>query len=425
MSQEAKNPWTTSDERPHDLSMQEWWCLESFFKTIKDKKKWCIRAYFWECEKKSKKTLSIFDFSLFDLTKGNNIIYNTRRSELLEKAKDRFDIRYEDSFIQGEYPNYKMIFNDKKNDILLKVDSHADSLPHWIANEATNGWLPMGLGVFRYGFIPKNKITGTLHINNKVYKLRGHGYFEHVWGDFLYKNPLGTIFSFKKTFSTYINLIKWWHKNNKIKLPNSIVFSSENNPLSNDWAWAIFENGWTIFYGNILFWIMEGPATGILILSKDGRNYIEFGKIWFKYNKIRHSKEFDCVYPSDIEIIAQNKKEKLHLNFKMTTKSRELIERFPKNRHWIGLTVNETPGKIDGYYYNDKEKIKLKGYCKIEPHRQISRFGHNRLKVDFIYPPKGMGINSELISNYLKKKINMSIRLDKFPPIKFQIQKNV
>jgi len=423
MSQKLKNPWTTADERPHDFSMQEWWCIESFFKTVEDKKEWSIRAYFWECEKKSKKSLSIFDFSLFDLTEGKNVIYNTRRLTLLEKAKERFDIRYEDSYIQGQYPNYKMFFNDKKNNILLRINYHADALPHWIAKDATNGWLPMGMGVYRYGFIPKNIITGTIQINKKTYKLKGQGYFEHVWGDFLYKDPVGGFFGLKKTFLTYIKLISWWYQNNKIQLPKSIMLCSENNPLSNDWAWAVFENGWTIFYGNILFWVMEGPAMGILILSKDGKNYTEFGNIWFKYKKIRYSKEFDCVYPSEIQLIAQKNKEKLHLNFKMLSKSRELIERFPDSRHWLGLIVNETPGEINGYYHDGKEKIKLKGFCKIEPHRQISRFGHNTLKADFIYPPKGFGIKTELISNYFKKKINMSIRLDKFPYIKFQIQK--
>jgi hypothetical protein len=423
MNNEVKNPWTTADERSHDFSTQEWWCVESFFKTIENKKEWSIRAYFWECEKKSKKKSSIFDFSLFDLTKGKHVIYHARRSTLLEKLNDRFDIRYEDSFIRGKYPNYEMYFNDIKNNIILKINYHADALPHWVAKEATNGWLPMGFGFYRYGFIPKNIITGTIQINKKTYNLKGQGYFEHVWGDFLYRNPIGITFSLKQTILTYAKLIRWWHQNNKIRLPKSIMLSTENNPLGNDWVWALFENGWTVFYGNILFWIMEGPATGILILSKNGRNYTEFGNIWFKYKKTRNSKEFDYIYPSNIELIAQKDKEKLHLCFKMTSESREFIERFSDDKHWLGLVVNESPGKVEGYYYDGNKKIKLNGFCKIEPHRQISRFGHNTLKVDFIFPPNGVGINTELISNYFKKKINMSISFDLIPHIRFRIQK--
>jgi len=423
MNKERNNPWKIEDEKAHTFSTQEWWCLESFFDSIEDKKKWCLRAYLWEWTENSKKNWSLFNFTLFDLTTKKHIKYNPRRATLLEKAKDRFDVRFEDSFIRGRYPIYEMYFKDKKNNLSLKINYQAEALPHWVAQEATKGWLPMGLGLFRYGFIPKGLTSGTIQTNNKSFSLRGKGYFEHVWGDFSFKKPLNISFSLKKIISIYAKLFGWWRYNNRIHIPKSIMLSTENNPFGNDWAWALFENGWTIFYGNILFWVMEGPATGILILSKDGKNYTEFGNIHFKYKKIRYAKDYDFVYPSKIELTAQKGKEKLFLCLEMTSKSREFVERYSGGKYWLGLVVCETPGKIEGYYSDGSKKVRLSGVCKMEPQRQISRLGHNTMKVDLILPPNGVGLYTELSSHFLKKKINVLIRLVPNPSFGFRSQR--
>ena len=215
-----------------------------------------------------------------------------------------------------------------------------------------------------------------------------------------------------------MKLFRWRFHNSKIKIPKSIKFSTENNPLGYDWAWALFDNGWSLFYGNALFWIMEGPAFGTIILTKDGKNYKEFGNIQFRYNKIKYSNNYDFYYPVELNLKAELGNEKLQLNFKMETNAGEYTHRFTGDDYFLGFVICEAPGIVDGFYFDCKKEIKLNGICKIEPQRQVSRVGHNSLKIDFLKPPKGVGITMDFDSHYFKKKIKTNIQLAPIPKIK-------
>ena len=325
----------------------------------------------------------------------------------LETKSDRFEIKYNDCFIKGAYPKYDMRFIDNENNIQLDMSYSALSLP-------------MGLGMYRYGFIPKNAITGNITINGKKYKIVGEGYFEHIWGDFLYDDPLANLSEIKKIIPVYLKLIFWWLENHRLKIPESLNLCSDNNPFGYDWAWGLFDNGWTIYYGNFLFWLTKGPVMGTLILTKDGENYEEFSNINFKYNKVKQSKNYDFDYPTEFEIEAKNDKDILHLRFKMTTEAREYVSKFTKKKYWRGFVICEAPGIVEGYYSDGKNKIKLKGKAKIEPQRQISIIGHNSLNIKFIKPPKGVGLSISLNSYYLNKKINALIQIAPKLKIKFK-----
>jgi hypothetical protein len=281
----------------------------------------------------------------------------------------------------------------------------------------------MGLGSYRYGFIPYGNLSGTIRIDEKKYTVVGKGYYEHVWGNFSYTNPFRNLSEYKKTLSTYAKLIGWQITGSKVKIPKSIALSTGNNPLSFDWAWALLDNGWSIFYGNALFWIMKGPVFGTLILTKDGKTYHEFKKISFRYNKTRYAKGHGFYYPTDFELTSETKKEKLHLRFKMENDSGEYIRRFNNGKIYVGYSIIEAPGVIEGFYSCRKEKIKLTGICKIEIQRQISRFGHNMLKLDFLLPPKGVGITVDFDSHFLEKKISAKVQLAPSPKIKFNIKR--
>lgn len=418
-----KNPWTTEDECEHFPSVLEWWCGISFFETIEDKKKWCFKCTFTQWSEKTG-IGSIFHSTLVDQDKDKQYPhYSRNEKDKLKSSKNELQISYDDSFVRGSYPNYEIYCHDNENDIILDLKYHSDVLPHWIAQDLTNGYLPMGLGTFRYGFIPKNHITGSIKIKGKNFKIKGQGYFEHVWGDFFYNNPISSIGELRKSMPTYTKLIGWWLHNHRIKIPDSLTFTSENNPFGYDWAWALFDNGWTLFYGNIMLWLMEGPAAGILVFSKDGKHYSEFSNINFKYNNIRRSDIYDFIYPSEMEITAKNGKEKLHLIFKMTTQTREYVSRFPQAKFWKGFVICESSGVVNGYYQDGDKKTKLSGLCKLEPQRQISVLGHNQLKVDFIKPPKGVGISLDLDSHFLKKKISVKLQLTPSFKLKFRSDK--
>jgi len=423
MNSKEINPWTPEDEREHFPSIMEWWCAIAFFRTIENNKKWSFKGSFTEWFEKPK-TGSVMSMTLFDQDTGKHIIYGSRNGkDKLESANDRFYVKYEDSLIEGTYPKYKIYFNDKENNIKFNINYEAEALPHWIAQDITGGWLPMGLGFYRYGFIPKCKVSGTMVTSDKTYQIEGNGYFEHVWGSIKYYDTLENLSGLKKSLSIYSKLIGWWIRNHKIRIPKSIEFSTENNPLGYDWAWALLDNGWMIFYGNIMFWLSEGPIAGTLILSKDGKTYTEFCNVHFKYNKTKYSETYDFYYPTELEAIATKGKEKLHLKFKMTGECREYESRFSKGKYWLGFVICEAPGVVDGYYFDGEKKTKLSGICKIEPQRQASVVGHNSLRLEFTKPPNGVGISFELDSHYFKKKVFFKIQLAPCPNIKINFKK--
>ena len=418
------NPWTSEDEKEHPTSAMEWWCIEGFLKTVDGKRKWNIKVALNEWQTKDKKIGSNFVMTIFDLNNKQVFDYDKRDdTKRLESSTKNFYIKFGKSWIKGSFPRYEMHFDDPKNGIEINMRYNAKSYPRWVAQEITNGWLPAGLGFYRYGFVPKCDVNGTLKIKNKTYEIMGEGYFEHVWGNFTYHRAGLELGGLKKSLSTYSKLIGWWKQNHNIKIPKTITLSTDNNPLGYDWAWALLDNGWSLFYGNALFWIMEGPSAGSLILSKDGKSYQEYGDVNFEYTKIKYAEKFDFSYPTEFKIIAKNGNEKLHLTFTMTEQIREYAVSFNEKRFWRGLVICESPGEVYGYYSNDKEKIKLNGICKIEPQRQVSALGHNTLKITFFKPPKSVGISLDIHSHFIKRRILTAIQFLPKPKLSFNIKK--
>jgi len=422
--QKNNNLWTPEDEHEHFPCIVEWWAIESFFKTIENGEKWSLKSVFTQWFENKKNIGSRFIFNLINQTNNTVTECNIRiDGKKLDVKNNKLDVGFNESFIKGSYPTYRIYLVDTKSNIKIDIKYESISLPHWIGQDITNGFLPFGAGFYRYGFIPKNRISGYIEINNKKLKIDGMGYLEHVWGDLFYDNPFFNLIGFKKTIPLYLKLFRWWKENNKLKIPDSIFLSTENNPFGYDWAWAMFENGWSIFYGNILFWIMKGPAFGTLILTKDGQNYKEFVNLSFKYNKMQKSKNFDFVFPTEFEVFARDKEEELKILFKMKSDPIEFISTFPKSKYYLGLVICEAPGIVEGYYSDGKNKINIMGLAKIEPQRQVSILGHNILKIDIVKPPKGIGVSFDLNSNLLKKEIFAGIKLFPRPKINFKTKK--
>ena len=424
MKEKNNNPWTIKDEKEHFPSGREWWCSEAFFTTIEDNKKWGFKNGFTQWVDNPNKIGSNYSQTLFDLKK--NVFYrhySSNRSGKLKTGEKKLDIRFEDSYIKGLFPDYTTHVFDKTNNIELKINYHCISNPHWIAQDITNGWLPLGLGFFRYGFIPKIHLDGILKIKNKKFNITGTGYFEHAWGDFSFINPLSNSTKIKKTFTYFRKLLRWWKDNHNLSFPRSLSFSSENNPFGYDWFWAITDNGWTLFFGNIRFWLVEGPVMGTLILTKDGKNYTDFCDIKFKYNNVKHSKIFDFYYPTDLNISAKKGKEKIILNCQSLTKTMEGPTPSKSGKIWRGFVITEVPCKIEGYYLNDDKKTKIRGNAKMESHRLVSFLGHSSLKLNFLLPPDGFGLSSEYVSNYFEKNIKFDFKLAPKPKLRFNMKK--
>ncbi len=425
MTYETFNPWTAADDGEHFPCVMEWWCAEAFFQSEKDKRSFSLKSALVEWFESKKKIGSNVNITLFDQQHNNHYVFYSRDdTKKLCSQKNTFHVAYEESWLTGKYPHYQMHFVDPKHNITLDLQYQAESVPHWVAQDVTGGWLPLGLGFYRYGFIPKCRLTGTITIEDEIHPVRGVGYYEHVWGDFSYSSPLKNLLNLSKTIGTYSRLILWWLSNHHRRIPRSLKFSTENNPLGYDWVWAVFDNGWTLFYGNIMFWIMQGPTAGSLIFSKDGKQYTEFCDVHFRYNKIRYAREFDFYYPSELEIVALKGTEKLSLIFKMTADTaREYISPFKGNKFWHGLAICESPGEVSGCYSNGDKTVPLHGFCKIEPQRQISRLGHNSLQINILKPPQGLGVSGTFHSHLIKKEIHARLCFSPFPHVNASVKR--
>lgn len=407
-------------ETVHSNEIIEWWYALGFLKSVNDNKKWCFKVSLKENRKLDG---MIYVTTLFD--QNEDRLYHFEKFISYKKVKkdnpinNGFRLSIYDSYIYGNYPDYNVRFKELKNKIEADLKYNAKVKPFWIAQNITSGWLPAGLSFFRYGYIPKCDIAGKLKINEKIYEVNGQGYMEHVYGNLIYGKPVAGLSELKKTISIYAKLITWWMQNQVVRFPKSIAFTTENSPMGYDWSWAVFSNGWSIFYGNFLSWMMEGPATGILYLTMDEKTRIRFSNISHRYIQTKYAKEFDCVYPTEYEITASEGKKKMFLHFKMTSESHGGIIKFPNNKYWQGYILLEAPGIVEGYYSDGDKKIELKGIAKIEPQRQVSIFGHNSLKLNFLLPPKGLGITFDIDSHFLRKKLKGNIQLIPHLKLKF------
>ena len=406
----SKNPWTPQDEGDHYPSRKEWWDVETLFKTLDDKKKWSFKgsmAY-------EQETPSCFIINLLFDVDSNRCVFHKAVNDDINKfvhKKNIVDLKYEDFTIKGIYPHYHLHLDKKDSDCVIDMALEAKILPHWSAQDSTYGYLPFGLDHYRYGWLLNFDTTGYIKLNDKIHEIKGKGYMEHAWGNWSYSNPFKRFSGIKKTISTYGNLFNWWIKNNKLKIPDKIALTTDNNPFGYDWFWSVLDNDWSIFYGNLLFWISEGPAIGVLTLFTEGNNYLDFSNVRFRYNKIVFIEEYDLYYPVDLTITAKLDDKKLELRAWSICDPYEYIDKFKENGFYKAFIMPEMPGKIKGEYKDNNRIVKLEGDCKIEVQRQPSKLGHNSMIIDFIKPPKGVGISFDFNSHYLKKKFFIKFQL--------------
>ena len=381
-----KNPWSSEEEGDHFPCTREWWNVDAFFGD--GNKTWSVTASMgYEMETF---TCNMF-LTLFDGETGKCHrfgSFNDPIGTLLHK-KNEVNLTYGLSTIQGLYPRYSIHLEDIGGIISLDMDFYAETLPHWVAENITNGFLPMGLGFYRYGFIPRCSMNGIMCFEGETFDITGSGYYEHVWGNWSYHDPLMTP---RNVSGVYFSLMKWWLADHSFSCPSSITFSRDNNPFGYDWIWAIFDNNWSLFYGNIMFWIMKGPAVGVLYLEKDGQ-YIEFVDISYRYGAREYNEEYDIYYPLEIILEAKNDEATLSLCFTMTAERNAYIDRYQGITFWQGLGLWEAPGIVTGYYTDENCNISLTGKCEIEPQRLFSPLGHNELACTIYPETRGFSVN--------------------------------
>lgn len=354
--------WYIQDEGIHH-AIREWWNIDIVFATGGN---YSLTASF-EYEKETP-AANLF-FTLFD--RDADMVYdlgsyNDDIAALQHHGSWGVNLTYHCSWLRGTYPRYRVHF--ERNNVV--VDATLEAVSRYVfVVEDEGGILPIGLGYYRYAFIPKCVATGWMSIDGVVTNFEGVGYYEHVWGNWSYHNPLRGA-----TLKPYLTLARWWWEHANITWDAFTL--STNNPFGYDWAWGAFDNGWSMFYGAVPFWIGEIPF-GVLYLFRDGE-VMEFGDISYRY--------IDGVFyhgfyiPTAIKVTAEGAGT-LSLVLKMGT-TPHVYEDELDSLYWDRLILYENPGRVTGTYVDKQgNTTSLAGFCEVEIERQGSIFQYLMLQL--------------------------------------------
>lgn len=410
----SRREWVPADEGDHYPSSREWWNVDAFL-TTENGDRWSLTACFeYELETPA---CNLF-LTLFNLDTGQCHSLGSYGDPIgaLAHAKGHVDLHYGASWMVGSYPVYDVHFEHPGTQITLHYEARTP--PRYVADSISRGILPMGLGHYVYGFIPWCNVTGAITIHNTTHWVMGVGYYEHVWGNWTYSNPLRRPSDMADVLSAYVNLGGWWLSHRSMPPPSSIGFSSDNNMFGYDWIWAAFDNGWSMFYGNLPFWVYEGPAFGILYLVSEEGEYHVFSDISYVYGDMRYVPEHDVYYPTSIHLRARNGNQHLSLTCRMECDVHTYLDTNLSSSYWQAVYLWESPGPIEGTYYNGATTVSLNGTCEIEPMRQVSVLGHNRLRVD---PDGPRGFELQMVSHFLSGGFDFSLRIFPRPALRLRL----
>ncbi|UCH71609.1 MAG: hypothetical protein JSW62_04220, partial [Thermoplasmatales archaeon] len=274
-----KNILTPEDEGDHFPRWTEWWMFHASLE-LEDGTHWDASATLqYETKAGStdvyrhvllmyytnRESGKCYDFSTVVYTNGSC-------EQSLSCKKNEVDLEYLNCTINGLYPNYTIHLEEDEQRFSLDIKLNATSLPHWAAQEGAEGYFPWGLeGLSRYFYIPKLEVSGNITTKGIKSKATGLGYFEHAWGNFTYvagstsrfvlDKPLLKIEEFIKNLPTFLHLIKWYLSEQTIDFSPRTLKINKDNLFGFDWAWTVFDNGWTLHFGAfyMLNFVDEGP----------------------------------------------------------------------------------------------------------------------------------------------------------------------
>lgn len=123
------------------------------------------------------------------------------------------NVEFEDSWAEGEYPDWHVHAEDKDIDdvheIVIDLDYHANSLPIWTIGSRAFDESKSSIANYLFTGI---EVTGTVTIDGQVFEVKGIGHHEHSW------------------------------------TPNAIQRGSINGW---DWFHLTLDNGWNVFVSNL------------------------------------------------------------------------------------------------------------------------------------------------------------------------------
>jgi len=408
----AKQPdqdiFTPADQGDHFPCGTEWWTIQTNLK-LANGGHWEILIefeYLTNATNRSDLTgffLLMYCFNrdngeMLDFTIGDTKGRSDRVIPFYSK-KNVIDLQYKNCTMNGLYPTFSTHVENYDKSFIIDLRLNATSLPHWVAQDATNGYFPWGRGWARYGFIPTLATMGNLTIEGTTSSVSGISYFEHAWGNLTFTTTKTPLKEFVQNLRYTLPFMKWClsGRSNPILMERSF---STDNFFGYEWVWATFENGWSLQGGIFhMFESTSGPMYGELSLTPDGETYWDFADISMRYNRWAYVPETDAYLPLDIELTAVKDDIKLHLFINMTSEPYPGCGVYPRSRFTCGQGGLSLVGFAEGYCKNNEQNISLHGEATLASYRQYLSIKYNSLKIQLLRPPQGHGFSVDLVSD--------------------------
>ena len=419
------NPWTPGDEGDHFPCKTEWWTFHVALE-LENGACWDASATFqYETEQTESGTEVIACLLLhyyFDRETGECYDFSTwtKEEKPLSFKKNIVDVQYNNCTLKGLYPKYLIHLEDDEKNFILNIELNASSIPHWAMQEGGDGFIPWGLGWARYGYITNLDITGNFSMNGTRFNTTGVGYYEHAWGNFSYclKKPMNYLMEFIKKFPKFVQLARWYLSEYSWSFleSKSRTFST-NNLFGYDWAWAAFDNGWSLHFGNFYLLancVYDGQGTGVLSVTPDGEIFWDFAFVDINYEKMIYIDEADVYLPLDFDLTASKDEKLIHLKFHSITESFMGWNIGPMSWFYCGGGGIVTAGEVDGYYTDGETNISLHGVSVVGPFRQFMYTKYNSLTIKRILPPDGLGFSIRIVSHSMRYELFFKAQIRPF-----------
>jgi predicted secreted hydrolase len=336
-----------NDEGPHQNSFfkkQEWWYYNVIFDHGKSElKNWSSVISFATYPHTDTFRLMLHDNNR-QKTYGNSYL---KPIGTCKQRKPAVDVRIEDSYAKGKYPNWYVYANNKnldKTHIELDLKYKANSLQVWLLK---NTGLNQSKSPYGYYCVMNCDVEGKVTIDRKTYKVKGLGYHDHTW-----MPVLGKMSEEPKKKLIDFNIWDWFciHFDNKIDLFIGKFNSDKRSGFSK-------------------------LIPGCLCISPVGEKAFEthlfkIKRVGFKDSSIKSLKIPTKIHIKTHKMNVLRKKpfkEPFLLDIYFEVENiKETIPRDPPT--WV---IWETTGKVQGKLKTPKKTIKLNGWGLMETTNNI------------------------------------------------------
>ena len=308
---------TVEDESVHQLSGREWWYFNVFFdESDSDLANWSMIVSFNKMKRNDIRFLDRDNF-FFILYDPDGAYYSFSSLDnprgVFQIGTPGVDLSFENSWAQGEYPEWTVHAEDTNGEIIADLVFKADFMPVWVEGRSSN--LLVGGYVAGDYYIPRCNVTGEIKWKDTEYAVKGIGYHDHVW---------------------------------ETNIPRFIT---------NGWDWFNFhfENGWEMYVSKFNLRRIRNQYLGAIIISPDNRNLVEFNRFDLEKVELVEAKDFPRIkYPIKYRLYAEQDDMILRLGI-VVYNICEIV--WP--RAWTGMF--EGPCIVSGSFSWDQESVQLDG----------------------------------------------------------------